>query len=159
MDISRGDLIVSAEAPATVAKSVKAALVWMDQRPLELNRRYLLKHTSQTVPVFVTAIEHRTDIGTLAHEPADTLEMNGIGVVTHHSAAADRAGSLRRESRHRRIHPDRSGDQRHGCRGHDYGDLGASALLTRIYLEPGDGQGESGALGTSRRRSGVERAG
>ena len=82
LDISRGDLIVSAEAPATVAKSVKAALVWMDQRPLELNRRYLLKHTSQTVPAFVTSIEHRTDIGTLTHEPAETLEMNGIGVVT-----------------------------------------------------------------------------
>src|ERR1017187_5553590 len=44
LDISRGDLIVSAHAPATVAKSVKAALVWMDRRPLELHRRYLLKH-------------------------------------------------------------------------------------------------------------------
>ena len=37
----------------------------MDQRPLELHRRYLLKHTSQTVPVFVTSIDHRTDLGTL----------------------------------------------------------------------------------------------
>jgi sulfate adenylyltransferase subunit 1 (EFTu-like GTPase family) len=82
LDISRGDLIVSTNAQAVVAKSIKAALVWMDQRPLARNRRYLLKHTSQTVPAFISAIEHRTDIGTLAHEPADTLEMNGIGVVT-----------------------------------------------------------------------------
>ena len=82
LDISRGDLIVSTAAPATVAKSVKAALVWMDQRPLERNRRYLLKHTSQTVPVFVSSIEHRTDIGTLTREPAETLRMNDIGVAT-----------------------------------------------------------------------------
>jgi sulfate adenylyltransferase subunit 1 len=82
LDISRGDLIVSTQAPATVTKRVKAALVWMDQKPLIRNRRYLLKHTSQTVPTFVSAIEHRTDIATLAHEPADTLEMNGIGVVS-----------------------------------------------------------------------------
>jgi hypothetical protein len=82
LDISRGDLIVAADEPATVVKSVKAALVWMDQRPLERHRRYLLKHTSHTVPAFVTAIEHRTNIGTLAHEPAETLEMNGIGVVS-----------------------------------------------------------------------------
>jgi len=82
LDISRGDLIVAAEAPATVTKSVKASLVWMNQHPLELNRRYLLKHTSQTVPAFVTAIAHRTNIGTLAHESAQTLEMNGIGVVS-----------------------------------------------------------------------------
>ncbi len=52
LDISRGDLIVSAQAQATVTKSIKAALVWMDQRPLEPHRRYLLKHTSHTVPVF-----------------------------------------------------------------------------------------------------------
>jgi sulfate adenylyltransferase large subunit len=82
LDISRGDLIVSATAPATVAKNVKAALVWMDQRPLERSRRYLLKHTSQTVPAFVTSIEPRTDIGSLSREPAETLRMNDIGVAT-----------------------------------------------------------------------------
>jgi len=81
LDISRGDLIVSSDRPATVAKSLKGALVWMDQRPLERNRRYLLKHTSQTVPAFVSSIEHRTNISTLSREAAESLEMNGIGVV------------------------------------------------------------------------------
>jgi len=82
LDISRGDLIVSADAPATAAKSVKAALVWMDQRPLDRHRRYLLKHTSHTVPSFLSLIEHRIDVGALAHEPANTLHMNDIGVVS-----------------------------------------------------------------------------
>ena len=82
LDISRGDLLVSAQTPATIARRIMAALVWMDQRPLDCSRRYLLKHTSQTVPAFVAAIDHRTDIGTLTHEPAETLEMNGIGVAT-----------------------------------------------------------------------------
>jgi hypothetical protein len=82
LDISRGDLIVSTQTPATVAKSVGAALVWMDQRPLERNRRYLLKHTSQTVPAYIASIQHRTDIGTLTREPAETLKMNDIGVAT-----------------------------------------------------------------------------
>ncbi len=82
LDISRGDLIVAAQQPATVAKTATAALVWMNQRPLELNRRYLLKHTSHTVPAFIPAILHRTDITTLRHEPAVRFEMNDIGVVT-----------------------------------------------------------------------------
>ena len=82
LDISRGDLIVAADDPATVVKRVKAALVWMDQRPLDRHRRYLLKHTSHTVPAYVSAVEHRTNIGTLTHEPAEMLEMNGIGVVS-----------------------------------------------------------------------------
>jgi sulfate adenylyltransferase large subunit len=82
LDISRGDLIIASQAPATVAKSLKAALVWMDQRPLERSRRYLLKHTSQTVPAFVSSLDHRTNIANLTREPAETLEMNGIGVAT-----------------------------------------------------------------------------
>jgi sulfate adenylyltransferase large subunit len=82
LDISRGDLIVAAEAPTTVSKSLQAALVWMDERPLEPNRRYLLKHASHTVPAYVSKIEHRTDIATLSRLPADALEMNAIGVVS-----------------------------------------------------------------------------
>ena len=82
LDISRGDLIVAAKDPATVAKSATAALVWMDQRPLDVHRRYLLKHTSHTVPAFVPVIQHRTDVATLTHQPAQTLAMNDIGVVT-----------------------------------------------------------------------------
>ncbi len=98
LDISRGDLIVSAQSPATVTKSVKAGTVWMDQQPLQLHRRYLLKHTSQTVPVFVTSIEYRADLGTLNHEPARTLHMNDIGSVTLsllRPIAVDRYGANR----------------------------------------------------------------
>jgi sulfate adenylyltransferase subunit 1 len=82
VDISRGDLIGAAAAPAGLAHHVEAALVWMDTKPLELNRRYLVKLASHTVPALITSIRHRTNIETLAHEPATTLEMNHIGVVT-----------------------------------------------------------------------------
>jgi sulfate adenylyltransferase large subunit len=81
VDISRGDLIVAAEERAVVSKEIEAALVWMDQRPLDLKRRYLFKHTSHTVPALVASVAHRTEIATLAHLPSATLEMNGIGVV------------------------------------------------------------------------------
>jgi sulfate adenylyltransferase subunit 1 len=81
LDISRGDLIVSAASPATVATRVKAWVVWMDQRQLDLNRRYLVKHASRTVPAVLTSIDYRTNVETLEREPAVTLEMNGIGGV------------------------------------------------------------------------------
>jgi sulfate adenylyltransferase large subunit len=82
VDISRGDLIVGAAAQATVARSASAAMVWMDQRPLDLSRRYLLKHTSHTVPVFLSSVDYRTDLNTLTRQPAQTLEMNDIGAVS-----------------------------------------------------------------------------
>ncbi len=81
LDISRGDLIASADATPSVTRHIGAQLVWMDAEPLKLNRRYLLKHTSHTVPAFVTSIAHRTNIATLAHEAAETLEMNALGAV------------------------------------------------------------------------------
>ena len=84
VDISRGDLIVAAEAQATVARGLKASLVWMDQRPLDLNRRYLLKHTSHTVPAFLSSIDYRVDLSTLTRESALALRMNDIGAVSLH---------------------------------------------------------------------------
>jgi sulfate adenylyltransferase subunit 1 len=84
LDISRGDLITGTEAAPVVGSSVKASLVWMDQRPLDLNRRYVLKHTSHTVPAFVSLIDHRVDLSTLKHEPALALRMNDIGAVSLH---------------------------------------------------------------------------
>jgi sulfate adenylyltransferase large subunit len=84
VDTSRGDLIAGANAAPMVASSLKASLVWMDQRPLDVNRRYLLKHTSHTVPAVVSLIDHRVDLSALRHEPAVTLSMNDIGGVSLH---------------------------------------------------------------------------
>jgi sulfate adenylyltransferase subunit 1 len=82
LDVSRGDLVASFEAQATNARSVKAAMVWMDQRPLDVSRRYLLKHTSHTVPAYVSAVDWQTDLAALKRVPAQTLEMNDIGAVS-----------------------------------------------------------------------------
>ncbi len=81
LDISRGDLIVSASAPAVVASRIQAWMVWMDQRPLDLSRRYLVKHASRTVPAYVTSIVSRTNVATLAQESSTALDMNSIGTV------------------------------------------------------------------------------
>jgi sulfate adenylyltransferase subunit 1 (EFTu-like GTPase family) len=49
---------------------------------LQRNKKYFLKHTTQTVQSVVTAIEHRVNISTFdpEAEPAE-LEMNDIGEV------------------------------------------------------------------------------
>jgi sulfate adenylyltransferase large subunit len=81
LDISRGDLLVSPEEPAVMTNHFAASLVWMDEKPLELNRRYLLKHNSRTVQATVIGVLHRLDVATLDQQPADTLALNGIGLV------------------------------------------------------------------------------
>jgi sulfate adenylyltransferase subunit 1 len=47
IDISRGDLI--AVGDPQVGQRLRADVVWMDQRPLDPSRVYLLKHTTRTV--------------------------------------------------------------------------------------------------------------
>ena len=56
-------------------------MVWFDQRPLDLARDYLIKHTTQTVPARVEAVEYRVNVTTLHAEQAVSLSMNDIGVV------------------------------------------------------------------------------
>jgi sulfate adenylyltransferase subunit 1 len=47
IDISRGDMITVGDVP--VAQRFRADVVWMDERPLDPARVYLLKHTTRTV--------------------------------------------------------------------------------------------------------------
>ena len=63
VDISRGDLLVTPDSRATVTSRFLASVVWMDGQPLEVERRFLLKHTSRTVQALVTAIRHRVGCG------------------------------------------------------------------------------------------------
>jgi len=81
VDISRGDMLASAQKPPDVARQFDASMVWLNEQPLDLSRRYMLKHTTQTLPAEVKAVKHRVNIKTLEHEAADCLEMNGIGVL------------------------------------------------------------------------------
>lgn len=81
VDVSRGDLICSADAPPQVSRSFAATVIWFGERPLETSRKYLLKHMSQFTRAEVRSLQHRVNIRTFSPEPCSTLEMNEIGVV------------------------------------------------------------------------------
>ncbi len=81
LDISRGDVIVSAEAPPAVTRNFEASIVWLHAQALQVGKTFLLKHTAQTVKARITAIKHKVDIETLNERPATSLELNEIAVV------------------------------------------------------------------------------
>jgi sulfate adenylyltransferase large subunit len=47
VDVSRGDVL--AGGPVQVANRIEADIVWMDERPLNPSRMYLIKHNARTV--------------------------------------------------------------------------------------------------------------
>lgn len=80
VDLSRGDLVSSFDAPATVADQFEAKVVWMSEEPLYPARAYWLKIGRRTVNARVTRIKHRVDVNTMAKMPGAMLELNAIGV-------------------------------------------------------------------------------
>ena len=79
VDVSRGDTIVPAQSSAQVARRLTADICWLDTAPFTAQRKYLLKHTTRSVPAKVTAIESRLNIHTLEREAGgNELNMNDI---------------------------------------------------------------------------------
>lgn len=80
IDISRGDIIATTEAPAQVADQFEAAIVWMDDEPMLRGRNYVMKIGAKTVNATIAPLKYRVDVNTLRHLPAEKLELNEIGV-------------------------------------------------------------------------------
>ncbi|TXT23442.1 MAG: sulfate adenylyltransferase subunit 1 [Gallionellaceae bacterium] len=81
IDISRGDMFVKAGAIPQVAKEFEATLCWLAESPLDLNRKYIIKHTTRMVKCLFSHLEYRVDVNTLAHHAASALNMNDIARV------------------------------------------------------------------------------
>jgi bifunctional enzyme CysN/CysC len=88
IDISRGDLLTAADAPAPIADQLQATLIWMHEEPMYPGRPYLMKIGTRTVTANVTALRHKLNVNTLEHVAARQLELNEIGVC---NLALDRA--------------------------------------------------------------------
>ncbi|WP_022966519.1 sulfate adenylyltransferase subunit CysN [Denitrificimonas caeni] len=81
IDISRGDLIVSAQDTVRSSDHFEAMLVWMGEEPLLPGKRYDFKRATSYIPGNISAIEHRVDVNTLAQNTVSSLQLNEIGRV------------------------------------------------------------------------------
>jgi bifunctional enzyme CysN/CysC len=80
IDISRGDVISAATAPAEVADQFQATVIWMDDEPMLPGRPYMLKLGSRTVSATITEPRYKVNVNTMEHLAAKQLELNEIGV-------------------------------------------------------------------------------
>ena len=80
IDISRGDIITSADSPCSSADQFQARILWMDDSAMASGRQYIYKSNSQTTSMTLGRLKHRIDVNTLEELPAKELDMNEIGV-------------------------------------------------------------------------------
>lgn len=81
VEVARGDLLADKDSLPTVAQRISATVVWLSNRPLLVNGRYLIKHTSRTIGASITGINARVDIDTFQKIPSSALQLNDIGDV------------------------------------------------------------------------------
>jgi sulfate adenylyltransferase subunit 1 len=81
LDISRGDVLASAEEPPQVTDELDATLCWLAEKPLRPGARLLLKHGTRTTQVIVGALGERLSLDAETPtwaEPPDQLGINDI---------------------------------------------------------------------------------
>lgn len=83
IDISRGDMIVRENNVPTDTQDVEAMVCWFNERPMQLNGKYALRHTTQEMRCVVKDIRYKLDINTLHRNQEDKeIKMNDIARVT-----------------------------------------------------------------------------
>jgi len=81
IDISRGDMLTTPDAPPIYARHPEAHLVWMHDEPLQPGQLYLVKTATGITPGRVTSVQYKVDVNTLEQKQTPTLGLNEIGVV------------------------------------------------------------------------------
>jgi sulfate adenylyltransferase subunit 1 len=83
VDVSRGNMIVSAAQPYKPSSTLSATLCWMDEQPLSSGKTYLLQHGVHTVKTKVTGLRSLRNIETMeVITDASQFRLNDIGQVT-----------------------------------------------------------------------------
>ncbi len=81
-DVSRGDVLVAADAPCQVADQFEASLVWLSENALVPGRSYRARIHTKAANASVTQLRWRLDVNTGAKLAAKTLDLNEIAEVT-----------------------------------------------------------------------------
>jgi len=82
IDISRGDMIVSENDLPLHSCEITTMICWMNPKPMQLNGKYALKHTTRDVRCLITEVDYVLNISTLEKmSGVKTVRMNDIARI------------------------------------------------------------------------------
>lgn len=83
VDISRGDMLVKPDNLPSIGQEVKVMICWFNEKPLQLNGRYVLRHTTNEVRCVVKDVKYKMDINSLVKNEHDRqVNMNDIACLS-----------------------------------------------------------------------------
>jgi len=82
IDLSRGDVLVTADSPCEVSDQFEAQLVWMDQEQGYIGRSYWLQLGTARANATISEIKFKYNINTFEHLSSHELNLNEIAEIT-----------------------------------------------------------------------------
>jgi sulfate adenylyltransferase subunit 1 len=82
IDISRGDMIVKDNNQPESTQDIDLMVCWFNPRPLQLNGKYAIRHTTRVARCVVKEVVYKMDINTLHRNEEDkNIQLNDIGRI------------------------------------------------------------------------------
>jgi adenylyl-sulfate kinase len=79
IDVSRGEMIVHPDNLPHIDRHFEAMLVWMDEKPMNPDTQFYIKHNTNTTKAQIDNIKYKIDVNTLQKSAIDHLQLNEIG--------------------------------------------------------------------------------
>lgn len=81
IDISRGEMLVHPDNLPTIARNFEGMLVWMDEKRMDPDEQFFIKHTTNLTRVKIDKIRYKVNVNTMEQSPCEALELNEIARV------------------------------------------------------------------------------
>lgn len=82
IDISRGDMITKSNNQPHQGQTIDAMICWMGNKPLNLNNKFIIKHTTRECRTIIKEIVYKLDLNSLQRVEGSTiLVMNDIARI------------------------------------------------------------------------------
>ena len=82
LDVSRGDLLAKPNNRPVCSQDIEAMVCWLDEKPLQPQGNYLLRHTTRETRCLVKTVRYKIDLATLHKQETDVqIGPNDIGRI------------------------------------------------------------------------------
>ena len=67
IDVSRGEMLVHPNNQPIVDRNFETMLVWMDEEPMDPNKQFFLKHTTNQTRARIDSVRYKVNVNTMEH--------------------------------------------------------------------------------------------
>ena len=76
IDLSRGEMLVHPDNQPIVDRNFEAMMVWMDEEPMDMNKSFFIKQTTNLSRVQIDTIKYKVDVNTMEHLSMENGRLN-----------------------------------------------------------------------------------